>query len=95
MYRKFLSLAFLSFALTANAQTTSQTVSLVSPGNFSPGTYYGTKAGDGMFNPCSGKTKRVCAEIKVIPVVNTDYGINPLSLNDGASASESTSSIEL
>jgi len=94
MYRIFLSLAFLSFALTANAQTTIPTVSLVSPGNFSPGTYYGTKAGDGMFNPCSGKTIRVCAEIKVIPGVNTDYGINPLSLDDDASTSAHSSTIE-
>lgn len=34
--------------------------------DWKPGTYYGTKAGNTPFNPCSGKCTRVCAEIKFI-----------------------------
>lgn len=94
MKKIFFSVALVSSALTASSQTASPTSSLITPGTYTPGTYYGTKAGDGMFNPCKGKTIRVCAEIKVITGLDTDFGTNTLSLDDDTSASETSSSIE-
>lgn len=60
----FLSfIALCSCACSASAQTTTfPTLNF----DWKPGKYYGSKAGNTPFNPCSGKCIRVCAEIKFI-----------------------------
>lgn len=34
-----------------------------------PGIYKGTRAGDGLFNPCAGRTTRICAVITESPTL--------------------------
>lgn len=64
MKKIFFSLAALfSYMLSVDAQTTTFPTFNY---DWKPGKYYGSKAGNTPFNPCSGKCTRVCAEIKLI-----------------------------
>lgn len=64
MKKIFFSLAALfSYLLFVDAHTTTFPTFNY---DWKPGKYYGSKAGNTPFNPCSGKCTRVCAEIKLI-----------------------------
>lgn len=39
-----------------------------------PGIYKGTKAGDGLLNPCAGRTTRICAVITYDPTLGPGNG---------------------